>query len=87
MRTISEKKKHKRTRALTPCIEPNGVDGLFIHLNGRMSIHLFIDCIVYHQREADRRQISQQHRPILKYARDSVARLLSSPADRMGAPK
>lgn len=28
------------------------VDGLFIHINGNMSIHLFIDYIVYYRQEA-----------------------------------
>lgn len=32
--------------------DKRSVDGLFTHLNGNMSIHLSIDCIVYHRQEA-----------------------------------
>lgn len=74
MRTISSKT--IRTRAHSSTLHQHAsskrsVDGLFIHLNGNMSIHLFIDCIVYHRHEA-----------AVKFATTTTAALLKCPRCR-----
>lgn len=81
MRTISQK--HKRTRALTPCIEANGVDGLFVHLNDRMSIHLFIALFIINKRRITVK-ISEPHSRYWNVP--AIAWLDYQPANRNGAP-